>query len=269
MKTVAISGSNSVIGSDHAANEDFFLARDDLGLYIVADGVGGYKGAETASHLVVESLEHYCSKKYRNGRSIPFVFWRAAARNAALDLYEEGERYPALRMMSTALTLLHFDDGHYSILHSGDTRAYLFRNEKLSLLTNDHTLAFQRNAVGALQEKELWAHPHQKLLTHCFAATDRIVHTDFLQGDLIEEDMFLLCSDGLVKGLDASEILRLICDTKDLTLLVDELVRTAENSTNTDDTTIIVIKPLCSVPAENGLLGWNRHPERTRHEETV
>ena len=160
---------------------------------IVADGMGGHVAGEVASRIAINAA---ASSQLSAGD-------RVAAGNRAIR--EEVAREPSLEGMGTTMTLLMIEDGHATVGHVGDSRAYLLRNGDLSQLTEDHTVAAEYVAMGQLSPEEASSHPQRHMLTRTLGLT-RFVNVDEYQFPLESGDRILVCSDGLTEMVNDTQI---------------------------------------------------------------
>jgi serine/threonine protein phosphatase PrpC len=176
---------------DH--NEDSYLERSDLGLWVVADGAGGHDSGDVASRTVVQALD---SVDPPDTAPALMSAVRQAIEGANAELRRAAaERGNGAMMASTVVGLLSFD-GHYAGFWVGDSRLYLLRGGRLSRVTHDHSVVQELIDSGTLDPDEAEQHPRRHQLTRAIGAEDG-VRMDVKQGRLAPGDRFLLCSDGL------------------------------------------------------------------------
>jgi protein phosphatase len=235
----------SDVGKVRQGNEDSFFANEDLGVFIVADGMGGHVAGEVASQIVAETVGPGVSEAVEKGLR------GAELESRMLDLIEESNKAileradnePEKRGMGTTLTLLALvPEGEYVMHQVGDSRGYLLRNGTLSQVTRDHTVVQQQVDRGALTPEQARDHPLSHILTRALG-TEPDVDAD-TYGDKTEGgDLFMLCSDGLsgmVTDGELEEILSKSCD--DLQEIADSLIDAANASGGLDNITAIVVK---------------------------
>ena len=197
-------------------NEDSFTCQPGLGLYAVADGMGGYEGGEEASRLAVEALEQFFTKVRADDQAT----WPYAAdpeRSLAENLIAVGVRLanqrvldkkvgPLSKMGSTVAALV-LDGDEAVIGHLGDSRVYRLRGSRLEALTSDHSLYAELKATGAdLPPKA--EYPYANVITRALGLEDPAL--DLRRENILAGDVFLLCTDGLVEKLPDVEIARLM-----------------------------------------------------------
>ncbi len=225
----------SHVGCRRKVNEDAFLARQDLGLWAVADGVGGHAAGDVASRLVVERLGRAAAEPDVTTR---MQTARSAIEEANLALWDMARAYRGT-MGSTIVALAIADDG-YCCLWAGDSRAYLLRDGKLRQLTRDHSLVQQLVDSGDLEPEAAVNHPNANIITRAVGSAVS-VELDSVQGDIRTGDQFLLASDGLTRLLGEDE-LAAVQDDDDLELLADRWVETVLARGAPDNFTFVIVR---------------------------
>jgi serine/threonine protein phosphatase Stp1 len=225
----------SHVGCRRKVNEDALLARPDLGLWAVADGVGGHAAGDLASALVVERLEHTVAGPEGAARSNAA---RAAIEDANAALWEMASA-SARTIASTIVTLLIGEDG-YCCLWAGDSRAYLLRDGELRQLTRDHSLVQQLVDSGDLEPEAALNHPNANVITRAVGSAPSL-QLDSLQGDVRAGDQFLLASDGLIRLLRDDELAG-AKDAGDLQQLADQWVELALARGAPDNLTFVLVR---------------------------
>jgi serine/threonine protein phosphatase PrpC len=187
------------VGCVRSLNEDAVLNRADIGLWAVADGMGGHEGGEVASAAVIDALSGV------SNFTTAYAF-RDAAAQALIEANTKLVELSAGRgtMGSTVVTLL-AHEGHYACLWAGDSRAYLYRAGVLKRLTRDHSVVQEMVDAGAITEDRARAHPRANVITRAVGAREPI-EIDSVFGPIQAGDRFLLCSDGLTGVVTEREI---------------------------------------------------------------
>jgi protein phosphatase len=233
-------------GRRRPENEDAFLLRPDLGLFAVADGLGGHAGGEVASGLAIETVEHILagSDPAAGTQPPPGERLRDAILAAHRRILERAADEPRLAGMGTTLTLLALDPAEraFRIAHVGDSRAYLLRDGALSLLTTDHTLAQDQIARGRLDPAHARGHPLSHILTRALGTAEEDVEVDLIQGEVRAADLFLLCSDGLTGVLDDGDLRAILEGALALETLAAQLVEAANLRGGPDNITAVLVR---------------------------
>jgi protein phosphatase len=207
-----------------------------LGIISVADGMGGHKGGAEASKITVKSLAKSLVKPLttRSTREI----LKNAFDLANQSVFSESQK-PELSGMGTTLTTAIITSHGVTIGHVGDSRAYLFRNSKLYQLTNDHTWVAEQIQNGELSKIEAQNHPKKNMITRAIGIKNNL-ETDISSFSLKDNDTLLICSDGLHGQIQDIQI-KNILNTKDLEIIVDSLVKSANKSGGIDNVTVITV----------------------------
>ena len=205
-------------GTKRRHNEDALLVRPDLGLWAVADGVGGHEAAAEASQMVVDHLGQLLNPLSFGGAVDDIVEMLQGA-NAALRT-RAGTIADHAIVASTVVVLLAYG-GHFCLLWSGDSRGYRLRGGKLECLTRDHALS-----KGGT-------------VTHAVGAEEKLF-TEQAHGEILPGDVFMLCSDGIIKALADEDIAALLA-TGRVDVMVEALIQDALVAGAKDNITAIVV----------------------------
>ena len=222
-------------GPVRALNEDSLLCRPDLGLWAVADGLGGHAAGDLASGLAMEALA--ALSPGLQGRDLMMAAHRALDR-VNRDLLAHAEAR-SLEMVGTTICLLLASGGFHAVLWSGDSRAYLVRDGRLTCLTRDHSLGNDvADSDGAAAVARLGAMAER--LVSALGVED-LPRIDKHSGPILAGDRFLLCSDGLYRSLDDSQLLSLLASGP-IEDRAAALVAAALAAGSRDNTTAIAIE---------------------------
>jgi serine/threonine protein phosphatase PrpC len=181
-------------------NEDSHLSRDDIGLWVVADGMGGHDDGEVASAAIVQALADLSLEDDFSAHLQQISAMLSTANEAILNAAEAA----GSRMGSTA-AVLHIDGMQYGCVWVGDSRIYRLRNGELTRLTHDHTQVQEMLERGLLTPDEAKSHPMSHVLSRA-VGVERKLRADTVSGPLEPRDIFLLCSDGLTGLVPDAEI---------------------------------------------------------------
>lgn len=200
------SAGRSHVGMVRAINEDACLAMPELGLWAVADGMGGHEAGDVASRMIVESLQQIP----------PPTNWQAlldSARERLIDVNqrlreESAQRYQHRTIGSTVVVLLAHQD-RCACLWVGDSRIYRLRNGRLEQLTRDHSHVQELVDQGLISPEDAHRHPLANVITRAVGSAEEL-RIDEKIYPLRNGDIFLLCSDGLNKTVSDEEITRLL-----------------------------------------------------------
>jgi serine/threonine protein phosphatase PrpC len=204
-----ISSGCTDVGAVRELNEDAFLSRPDLGLWVVADGMGGHFAGDVASQMIVTQLDQL-EPPDSLSKLVEAVEARLVDINTELRDYAAREETHTIG--STVAALL-ARGRHGVCLWAGDSRLYRYREGELEQITQDHALVEELVERGVLTRDQAVDHPHANLVTRAVGAADQL-YVDVEIFELREGDLFMLCSDGLEKELGDTEISEVIagCD---------------------------------------------------------
>lgn len=224
-------------------NEDYFHMQD--GLFIVADGMGGHKAGEVASKLSVEIFlksfnAHADKKSGLDNRSIKKKLLDSV-RIANKEVFRQSISSTRYYGMGTTFTACFINADTAHIVHIGDSRTYLYRNNTLELLTSDHNFVGEMFRRGEISYEETFSHPKRNYLTNVLGIADDVT-PDYMSLELPGKDMLLLCSDGLNSMLRDEQISRLLKKFPDPGTAVNRLIEYANKKGGEDNITIIIIK---------------------------
>jgi protein phosphatase len=247
----------SDIGLARQTNQDAFAIDNDLGLWIVADGVGGHAGGGIASRIAVDSLIGTIRAAASAGAALSIQPSRAVdLLKEALSIAHEAIHQAALQNqelegMGTTIVACLLCPGFPSqavLAHVGDSRAYLLRDRRIQALTTDHSYVQKLLSQGSLTEDEASRHPQRNVLLQALGSPGQSIPDTRIQ-PLEPDDELLLCTDGLTKMLREDEILSLLSDTQvSPTDIGRQLVDRANENGGKDNTTVVLIRPNRSIP---------------------
>lgn len=218
-------------------NQDAVCSDPAAGRFAVSDGLGAYAGGEVASALALEASARALAAPPA-GALTPRARLNAAVQEAARALHQRGRRERMLGRMAATLTLLELAPGAWRAAHVGDSRCYLLRAGALRQLTTDHSLAYEQFLAGAIPKDAVSDHPNQRLLTRTLSASRPFVVPELLEGEARPGDRFLLCTDGLLAGLDEATLGRLLGAAPDAATACRSLL---EAGAGRDDATALVV----------------------------
>ena len=199
-------------GSVRAQNQDACLCRPELGLFAVADGVGGHGNGDIASRAVTEALAAMADAVSPAAR---LEALRAALKQAHVALLELAAAQIADGPIATTVVVLLLHADHFACLWVGDSRAYLLRDGVLCPLTSDHSVVQDLVDAGELTESEAGTDPRRHIITRAIGAGEGELRVDKAIGQVLAGDRFLLCSDGLHKTIEADRIVHILGATDD------------------------------------------------------
>lgn len=235
------------VGRARTTNEDAFLVDDGVGLYAVADGVGGHAGGERAAALALGAAAEVV--RVERGSVPPgdldHQFLRRAARGALASACEivhaAAARDPELAGMACTLTLLIAEGDKAAMAHVGDSRLYLCRGPDAWLLSTDHTVAAELVRRGEITREREREHPYASALTRAVGIQPTTI-AETLILDLLPDDVFVLASDGLTHYLEGPAELAALVEASEPSELPDRLVELANERGGRDNVTAVVVR---------------------------
>lgn len=245
-------------GLRREGNEDALCARPDLGLFIVADGMGGHEAGEVASGLTVQVVESFIhdTRDADLNQTWPFPYdtalsleanrliaaFRLANRRVASAIAEDA----GLKgMATTAAALLLGPEGHAHVAHVGDSRIYLLRDGQLRQVTNDHSWVGEQVRAGLLTDSDAQHHPWRNVVTRAISGGDdpevEVADLEILPGDLV-----MICSDGLSSVVSLEAIEKILnswtSELLDLDSAAGALIDAANAAGGPDNITVILVR---------------------------
>ena len=202
------------VGRVRAHNEDAVHVDPVLGLAVLADGMGGYKGGEVASAMAV-SLVHANFRRWyvQAGPQAPARVVRralqAATDEANAAILDGSLTNPNLQGMGTTLVLAAFGPHRVMVGHIGDSRCYRLRNDKLEQLTRDHSLRQQQLDAGAITAEEALSSPNRNLVTRAVGVEAQVL-LEMHEHTARPNDLYMLCSDGLSEMVPDAQLFTLL-----------------------------------------------------------
>ncbi len=203
------------VGRVREANEDSHLVSDELGLYVVADGMGGHLGGQTASSLAVKAVGESVGQNRNEiveaalaepleSSSVPRLL-ADAVRTACATIFEAAQLDPELQGMGTTVTSLLVQNGRAFVAHVGDSRCYLQRSDRIIQITDDHSLVNEQVKAGLITREQGRASRFKNIITRS-VGYERDVAVDTFALPLQVGDKLLMCSDGLANFVDDTEM---------------------------------------------------------------
>ncbi|ODS58662.1 MAG: hypothetical protein ABS36_03790 [Acidobacteria bacterium SCN 69-37] len=236
-------------------NEDAFCVRGDLGLYLVADGMGGHAAGEVASRLAVDAVEAFIEDTRHADveRTWPFPYdpklsldgnrLKAALRLANRRIAAAVVRDQALKGMATtaAAVLVDAGAGRITVAHVGDSRIYRRRAGQLAQVTHDHSWVGEQVRAGSLTEADAKRHPWRNVVTRALAGGDD-PEVDVAQLDGRQGDLLMICSDGLSGVVGDDTCQAIITAAASLDQACADLIAAANAGGGPDNITVALIK---------------------------
>ncbi len=228
-------GHSTHTGLRREHNEDTYYADSDMGLWLVADGMGGHEHGEVAAALARDTIV----QEIRSGTGL-----RDAIQKADEEIIGHSNRRTEALPMGTTIAALQITDGKsFQIGWVGDSRVYMW-NDGLKQLSQDHSYVQELIDQGAITLEQARTHPHRNVVTQALGVTDpQSLKVECVTGDLDRGMQFLLCSDGLTEEVGEERIAEVL-GRKDLSAqeCVDHLIISALDGGGSDNVTVILVR---------------------------
>ncbi len=223
------------IGRVRKQNEDAAWLDEKLGIFAVADGMGGHLAGEVASSMAIEAVQ----RMVRSQDIASISVLRDAAKGAHEAIAAHARQNPACAGMGTTLSVM-WRGGHYMyVAHVGDSRIYRFRSGALEQITQDHSLVEELVRARIITREEARNHPRRNIITRALGTQGENA-PDLLAADREKGDLWLLCSDGLSGMIDDEAIARTLASGQDLEQTADSLIEQALQAGGRDNVTLIL-----------------------------
>lgn len=236
---------SSDIGKAREINQDYYSIpkpEDNLQLFILADGMGGYNGGEVASSLATTSAKSYIENnfdKIEKSKEAILEMIKNAIEYANMVVFEKSKQEPNLEGMGTTLDICFIYNNKVYIGHVGDSRVYRIRGEIIRKLTKDHSYVQQLVEDGKITREEAEHHPKKNMLLKALGCT-AYVEPDLRARNMENGDILLMCSDGLTNMVEEKEIYRVVKENPETATKV--LVNLANEAGGYDNITVVIIK---------------------------
>lgn len=232
------------IGLKRESNQDSYAAGELSGSVawaVVCDGMGGVAGGNYASSTAVKVISERITTSYREGMSASSIknMFDSAIAAANITVFEESKAKPELSGMGTTVVVALVVDNTVFVSHAGDSRAYILSDGSLRQITKDHSVVQEMVDNGKLTPDEARLDPRKNIITRALGV-DSVLRTDFNIENLNENDVLILCTDGLTNFVEPFEINELTCDGK-FNDYADRLITRANNNGGGDNITVVTV----------------------------
>lgn len=243
-------------------NEDCVESRPDIGVVVLADGMGGYNAGEVASGMATSLIasglaqvwtpEHLGKLDREAATSLSQEVLAQQVSVANRAIFDTAQKDPQCAGMGTTLVTCLFYDNFLTVGHIGDSRLYRMRNDGFEQITRDHSLLQEQIDSGLITKEDARSSHNKNLVTRALGI-DPEVETEIHTYEVAEGDIFLLCSDGLNDMIEDEEIqMTLIALRSNLDLTAQQLVQAANDAGGRDNISVILIKVLNGFPVQRG-----------------
>ncbi|HXC16565.1 MAG TPA: Stp1/IreP family PP2C-type Ser/Thr phosphatase [Holophagaceae bacterium] len=238
------------VGCVRKHNEDNMLMAPELGLFVVADGLGGHAAGEVASQIVVETVGRFVADTVEQERTWPVDYdatlsynanrLRAAVSLSDKAIAEDIRHNPERETMGSTVVAIMVGGNRATFAHVGDSRAYLLDGDGIRQVTRDHSWVAEQVANGILTPSEARVHPFRNVITQALGNGGELA-VEVQEMDLAESERLLLCSDGLSGMVPDQQIWDIVSQASSFQAAVEALISTARAAGGEDNITAILV----------------------------
>ncbi len=231
---------------DH--NEDSFIIEEDIGLFVVADGMGGHAGGEMASAIAVKTIPEWLREhipdldaweSQKDGESPQARLLSNAIQRSCFEIHDAASKNPELQGMGTTVVSVWVRGERAAVCHVGDSRVYLFRSGHVMQVTDDHSLVNEQIKAGVITHEQARHSRFKNIITRS-VGFEPDVAVDCHLLELVEGDVMLLCSDGLSNFIDGPELAGVLQETP-FAEAPDKLISIANSRGGDDNITVVCL----------------------------
>jgi protein phosphatase len=252
------------VGKVRDHNEDTIGAQPDIGLWVLADGMGGYNAGEVASGIavktVIELVTQACKTERRGeiesgtGYMRQTIVLRDAIHRANKVINQTAQSQPQCEGMGTTLVASLFYDNKVSIAHVGDSRMYRLRGNRFEQITMDHSLLQELVDRGFYSQEEAQRSTNRNYVTRALGV-EANVEVEVQEIEVQKGDFFLMCSDGLPDMVEDEDIhLTISTFANDVRTVGEQLIKLTNDNGGRDNVSVILVRVADAFPAQSGIL---------------
>ena len=242
---------DSHVGNVRKNNEDYCMGEiiqtenDCIGIFALADGMGGHKKGEVASKIAVESIIDFLKENISSSGGIKMDYLDDVIKQgynyANQKIYAKSKEDISCEGMGTTLVVAVVYKDDVIIANVGDSRCYLLHNDNLKKVTKDHSVVEELVNANLITEEEARVHPRRNQITRAMGA-EEIIIVDIFREKIEKNDMLLLASDGLTGSVEDKDIKNIILQNKDIKDICTDLINEANNNSGKDNISVILSK---------------------------
>jgi len=251
-------------GRVRSHNEDCVESRPEVGVVVLADGMGGYNAGEVASGMATSLIasglaagwgdKQLAKLNREESMALSERLMHEEVAKANTAIFEAAQKDPQCAGMGTTLVACLYYDNFLTVAHIGDSRLYRMRNDVLEQVTRDHSLLQEQIDSGLISREDARLSHNKNLVTKALGI-DPAVEPEVHVYETLPEDLYLLCSDGLNDMIEDDEIqMTLIALRSNLSLTGEQLVQAANDNGGRDNVSVILVKVLKSYAVQRGWL---------------
>jgi len=252
------------VGKVRDHNEDTIGSQPDIGLWVLADGMGGYNAGEVASGIAVKTIvdlvTQACKTEKRGdieagtGYMRQTIVLRDAIHRANKVINQTAQSQPQCEGMGTTLVASLFYDNKVSIAHVGDSRMYRLRGNRFEQITMDHSLLQELVDRGFYSQEEAQRSTNRNYVTRALGV-EANVDVEVQEVEVQKGDYFLMCSDGLPDMVEDEDIhLTISTFANDVRTVGEQLIKLTNDNGGRDNVSVILVRVADAFPAQAGLI---------------
>jgi PPM family protein phosphatase len=252
------------VGKVRDHNEDAIGSQPEIGLWVLADGMGGYNAGEVASGIAVKTIldlvTQACKREKRaeietgTGYMRQTIVLRDAIHRANKVINQTAQSQPQCEGMGTTLVASLFYDNKVSIAHVGDSRMYRLRGNRFEQITMDHSLLQELVDRGFYSQEEAQRSTNRNYVTRALGV-EANVEVEVQEIDVQKGDYFLMCSDGLPDMVEDEDIhLTISTFSNDVRTVGEQLIKLTNDNGGRDNVSVILVRVADAFPAEAGIM---------------
>ncbi len=252
------------VGKVRDHNEDAIGSQPEIGLWVLADGMGGYNAGEVASGIAVKTIldlvTQACKHEKRaeiesgTGYMRQTIVLRDAIHRANKVINQTAQSQPQCEGMGTTLVASLFYDNKVSIAHVGDSRMYRLRGNRFEQITMDHSLLQELVDRGFYSQEEAQRSTNRNYVTRALGV-EANVEVEVQEIEVQKGDYFLMCSDGLPDMVEDEDIhLTISTFSNDVRTVGEQLIKLTNDNGGRDNVSVVLVRVADAFPAEAGLL---------------
>lgn len=233
----------SDIGKRRKSNQDYtatFTNQKNQLLALLADGMGGHQAGDIASRQAVEEIGIAWEATTIDDSEKAVQWFLQHIQQANQRIFEKGQSQPTLSGMGTTLEVVTILDNHLALAHVGDSRIYLFREQRLIALTEDHSLVNALLKSGEITQEMAQNHPRKNIITRSLGMPGSL-EVDVAIHKIQDHDQLLLCSDGLTNMVSEPKIAQILLEAASLQDASQRLIEEANAKGGLDNITVLLI----------------------------
>lgn len=228
------------IGCKRSNNEDQYLINPDYDFCAAADGMGGAAAGEIASLIFTDTASEILADNFNRSKNEVLFRVKKAFINANEKIQAHIKKNPDHVGMGCTAELLALYEKSFILGHVGDSRTYLLRKGELKQITHDHTLVQQQVDAGIIPPGNIKTHPLRNIILRAIGHKKEL-ELDIVRGNIFPDDLFLLCSDGLIDMISDEQIKDIICSDIDINEKAAELIECSKTAGGEDNITVVLV----------------------------